>query len=138
MLVLVLAGLPVVAMAATSDLTSRSGKWVRLFKPEVETLVGRSISVDAASIRTIGTARTFRELDVLVKDKGTLPRGTMQFMRRSVNCTAGATRVEQWRLLARNGAVLGGSTTAGAVQRVRWDNEDGIVMRYVCSGVLPR
>lgn len=126
------------ARAATPDLASREGRWVRVLNRAVERLAGRSVSIDATSIQTVGTSRTFRELDVLIKDKSPLPSGTMQFMRRSVICAAGTTRVEQWRLVASNGAVLGGSTTPGVVQRVRWDNEDGMVMRYVCSGVLQR
>jgi len=135
---LVLAGAPVVSVAATSTLTATSGNWVRVFKQEVETAVGRSVRIDTASMRAGGLGRTFRELDVLTKAQGQMPRGTMQFMLRSVNCTAGTTRVEQWQVLNPGGAPLGGSATPGATQRVRWDNEDGLVIRYVCQGILPR
>lgn len=124
--------------AATSTLTSPSGNWVRLFRQDVETAVGRSVRIDTASIRAGGLGKSFRELDVLTKARGQLPRDTMQFMVRSVNCSAGTTRIEQWQLLAPSGATLSGSAIPGTIERVRWDNEDGLVIRYVCKGILPR
>ncbi|PNU03968.1 hypothetical protein A8V01_04950 [Novosphingobium guangzhouense] len=133
-----MAGIPVAAMAAAPVLTTTSGSWVRVFTQEVETAVGRSVRVDAASMKAGGLGRSFRELDVLTKNRGALPRGTMQFMLRSVNCATGTTRVEQWQMIGANGATLGGSATPGTAQRVRWDNEDGLVIRYVCQGILPR
>ncbi|MFS0848507.1 hypothetical protein AB3M93_03420 [Novosphingobium panipatense] len=134
---LALALMPVTAVAATSALNG-PGNWVRLFNRDMEILIGRTIHVDAASVKAGGLGRTFREIDVLVKARGRLPRGTTQYMLRSIDCGTGRVRLEQWQLFAPDGSSLGGSTAPGAAQRVRWNKEDGMVIRYVCQGILPR
>lgn len=129
---------PVAALAAGADLTAPGGRWVRLFTPNIENTLGRSIRVDAASITAGGLGRTFREADVLVNATGKYPRGTTQYSLRSVDCLGGRVRLEQWQLVGPRGVTLGSSTTPGLPQRVAWDKEDGMVVRYVCKGIVPR
>ncbi|MEE4451801.1 hypothetical protein [Novosphingobium resinovorum] len=138
-LALALATVPfAAATAATSTLTAASGSWVRLFTRDVETALGRSVRVDAASVTAGGLGRSFRELDVLVKARGRYPAGTRQFSLRSVDCNTGRVRMEQWQLVSASGAVLDGSAVPGSIERVQWDKQDGLVLRYVCQGIVPR
>jgi hypothetical protein len=125
-------------LAATDTLTVASGRWIRLFVPDIERTVGYSVRVDAASVVASDTVRSFREAQVMLRAQGSYPQGTTLFAQRRVACTGTQVQTLQWRVIGPTGAVLGTSTTAGAVAGFNWDTLDGKVLKYVCTGTLPR
>jgi hypothetical protein len=136
---LVLAALTAVpVLAATDTLTASTGRWVRLFVPDIERAVGYSVRVDAASVTTSGTVRGFREAEVMLRAQGSYPQGTTLFLQRRVACAGSEVQTLQWRVIGPTGAVLGTSTTASAAAGFGWDTLDGKVLKYVCTGTLPR
>jgi hypothetical protein len=125
------------ALGATAAIPT-AGKWVRLFAPDVERVLGRSVRVDAASVATGGLGRTFREAEVMLNATANTPRGTTALSVRSVDCSGGRVVTTRWQVLGPTGSVLASSTGASGVTRIAWDSRDGKVLRYVCQGILPR
>ncbi|HUD27990.1 MAG TPA: hypothetical protein VMQ93_03900 [Novosphingobium sp.] len=124
--------------AGAQVLATTAGKWVKVFALDIERSLGRSVRVDAASVVPGGLGRNFRQAEVMNRASRAYPRGTTRFSARSVDCTGGRVVTTQWQVIGPNGAALGASTGASAISRVQWDSEDGKVLRYVCTGVLPR
>lgn len=119
-------------------LATAAGKWVRIFAMDLERTIGRSVRVDAASVVRGGLGVNFREAEVMGRASGAYPRGTTRFSARSVDCTRGRVVTTQWQAIGANGRSLASSTGATAVMPVQWDSADGKVLRYVCTGILPR
>ena len=131
-------GLVLAVPAIAATLTVQTGKWVRLFTPEVENMLGYSVRVDAASVARGGLGRSFREAEVLLTARGSYPRGSVLYLQRSVDCAGNRVVTLQWQVTGPTGAMLGGSTGTGAVSRFAWDTPDGKILKYVCTGALPR
>lgn len=135
---LVVACALVVAPASAQTLAATAGTWVKVFALDVERSLGRSVRVDAASVASGGLGRNFRQAEVMNRASRAYPRGTTRFSLRSVDCTGGRVVTSQWQVVGPTGAALATSAGASTVARVEWDSEDGKVLRYVCTGVLPR
>ncbi|MCT2399251.1 hypothetical protein [Novosphingobium mangrovi (ex Huang et al. 2023)] len=137
---LLLAALVAVPAAAeTAPLTLQTGQWYRIFSPDVERAIGRSVRVDAASVGPGGLGRQFRQVGVLLRKEGTYPKGTAIYARRSVNCQGGLKLTYEWSAVTPAGVAIGGQTYATPrVEKIHWDSQDGKVLRFVCQGILPR
>lgn len=127
------------AAGKTATLTGQNGQWYQVFPTDVESAIGHSVRVDAASITTGGLGRQFRQANVLLRAEGSYPYGTVIYAARSVNCAASQQVTYSWSAVSPTGAVLSSQTSASPqVQTVHWDSEDGKVLRFVCNGILPR
>jgi len=129
-------GLAVPAGAAT--VAVQAGNWVRLFTRDIENVLGYAVHVDTASIAPGGLGRSFREAEVMLAAHGGYPSGSTLTLQRSVDCAGSRAMTAAWQVTGPTGRALGTSTTPGAVSRVAWESPDGKVLRYVCTGVLPR
>jgi hypothetical protein len=125
--------------AKAPDVADRTGQWSAMFAPDVARAIGRQVNVDVASIAVNGTARSFRQAAVLLRDESAFARGTTIYALRTVDCQSGITRDGRWSAVAPDGSALGGSAaSAQSFAQVRWDSADGKVLRFVCQGILPR
>lgn len=124
--------------ALPADQDPRAGSWQRIFPLDVERALGRSISVDVASVVPGGLGRTFREAELLLRDHGGYPRGTAFYHQRSVDCAGGRVATARTLAVAADGRALGAFAGEGTVGRVHWDSQDGKVLGFVCRGILPR
>ncbi|SFF90046.1 hypothetical protein SAMN05518801_10325 [Novosphingobium sp. CF614] len=130
--------LPFAAPAVAQTLSIQIGQWYQVFAPDIERAIGRSISVDAASVTAGGLGRQFREAQVLLRAERQYPRGTTVLQDRSVDCAGSLAATTHTRILYPTGVLAGEWATPNAVQAVHWDSQDGKVLKFVCQGILPR
>lgn len=116
-----------------------AAQWQRLFVPSVENTLGRSIYIDKASVGPGLIGRQFRQMQVLLRANTGYPQGTVLYTDRAVDCAGSRVLSHHWRIVQPNGTVLRDwSDASPTVSRVQWAGEDGLVLKYVCTGVLPR
>lgn len=126
-------------LIAAPALAAATAQWQRLFVPNVENMLGRRVYVDKLSVRSGMIGRQFQQVQVLLRAGGGYPQGTMLYADRAVDCANGRVLSYHWRIVQPNGAVLRDwSDASPAVSAVQWAGEDGLVLKYVCTGILPR
>ncbi|MGO4166143.1 hypothetical protein [Novosphingobium sp. YAF33] len=119
--------------------TGVAAQWQRLFVPSVENTLGRSVYVDKASVKAGMIGRQFRQMQVLLRANAGYPQGTVLYTERAVDCTGSRALSYHWRIVRSNGTVLRDwSDASPSISGVQWAGEDGLVLKYVCTGVLPR
>jgi hypothetical protein len=136
---LVAAPISVPASADSVALTVQTGQWYQVFANDIERVIGRSVRVDAASVAPGGLGRQFRQAEVLLRTERGLPRGTRIYAQRSVDCRAGRQVTYRWSAVGPTSETLTGQTyTSPQISKIYWDSPDGKVLRFVCTGILPR
>lgn len=137
---LVLLGLSLLGFLATPAFAAYpAAQWQRLFVPSVENTLGRRVYIDKASVGPGLIGRQFRQMQVLLRANAGHPQGTVLYTDRAVDCAGSRVVAYHWRIVQPNGTVLRDwSVASPTVSRVQWAGEDGLVLKYVCTGVLPR
>jgi len=126
-------------LATPAVAASTAAQWQRLFVSQVENLMGRRVYVDKASVRTGMIGRQFRQMQVLLRPNAGYPTGTLLYTDRAVDCAGSRALAYHWRIVRPDGTVLRDwSEGSPAVSAVQWAGEDGLVLKYVCTGRLPR
>jgi hypothetical protein len=126
-------------LAAPAVAASTAAEWQRLFVPQVENLLGRRVYIDRASVRTGMIGRQFQQMQVLLRPNAGYPAGTLLYTDRAVDCAGSRALAYHWKIVRPDGVVLRDWSDANpAVSAVQWAGEDGLVLKYVCTGRLPR
>ncbi len=139
---LIAAGLSATAAMASAGTVQmgamQAGAWKRLFRPDVEKVIGKRIYIDSASVVAGGMGRNFRQADTLLGNTQTFAKGTTIYYRRSVDCTNARSVTYAWHAVNVRGEALGSATVPSAtVQTFGWDTPQGKVLGYVCKGIRP-
>ncbi|GEM_PF-1538569 len=136
---LLLLGLLLGLLAGPAVAASTAAQWQRLFVPNVENLLGRRVYIDRASLRSGMIGRQFTQMQVLLRANAGYPKGTLLYTDRAVDCAGSRALSHHWRIVRPDGTLLRDWRDASpALSPVQWTDEDGLVLKYVCMGILPR
>ena len=99
--------------------------------------MGRGVHVDKASVKPGMIGRQFRQMQVLLRAQAGYLKGTMLYTGRAVDCAGSRALAHRGRIVRPDGTVLRDWDVARpSVSRMQW-GEDGLVLKYACTGVLP-